>query len=511
MWLISNSFQNQNLKQFSQLIDDIASAQGENQVIRHLAEYFSSDDPQEDKDQTLKLLLGYLPARIMSVRKLKNLATGLTGFPSWLIDRCEQETGNFLKTLALISVTGQTKNSHNSISSLVTDINALKGLPDDRITTFISEQMKDSCSSELMVVLKLLTGTFNIPVRKYEILQALAKVTGIAFEIISVRLYEQEKKDFPGLENLRLPVVNESSLTPIVFSSINRLHQPLESLGKADGWKAFGTKKGLRAQLVKYGDTAHLWTEDSNIISDMFPEIISAAEKIKAPLVLDGQLVSQYPDHILSRIHKKHISKKEIEQNPVRYETWRANDSHMLDVVSALSDKESVIYLRTNLSFLDWNQLNSIHKSCHGLGYSGLMLEQVNDERYQYFWEAASHSVNAQLMYVETGNMHSWGVVSMTFGLLENKGFVPIVKINAEDCDIELNEIAEYTRMHTIDRFGPVRNVAPGLIYELQFEDISRAARRKSGFILSGAKLIKRTSGEVKQPDKLVFLKKLLI
>ena len=175
------------MKFFTQLIDDIAHAQEGDQVIRHLTEFFLSDQPNEDKDQALKLLLGQYPPRVITVRKLKALAPELTGFPSWLIDRSEQETGNFIKAFPLLTRQKITYKSQRSLSSLIQEVVALKGASDDLIKNFISSEMKKSDARQLLVALKLLTGTFHFQIAKKDIIRALAQALEITIEIEGMR------------------------------------------------------------------------------------------------------------------------------------------------------------------------------------------------------------------------------------------------------------------------------------------------------------------------------------
>lgn len=500
---------------FTQLIDDITQATGEEQVIRHMTEYFASDEPVEEKDEALKLLLGQYPSRVITVRKLKDLTSELTGFPLWLIDRSEQETGNFIRAFSLLSRPKIRQNSQRSLSSVVQEITDLKDAPVDRIKKFISEEMKMSDVTHLLVVLKLLTGTFHFQISKKAIFQALAQVMGISFEIAGLRLFELVRKKTIGLDNLNIPVADEINLIPPKISPVNLLNVPVESLGDPGKWKAFGIRKGLKVWLMKDGPSIHLWTIDHAIISDKFVEIIDERKKLSGSFAMFGQLIPgnnfSSVDEIVSRMNKKSISKKEIIQNPVQFEIWGVSERGIVHELPIYSDKQTIFFTRPAFYFTGWDQLKLHYNSCHALGLSGLMLEPENEPHSRFFWEASNHLAHAMLMYVESGNMHSSGIESMTFGLANTGGLVPIAKISAWDCDIDLHEIAEYTRAHTLDRFGPVRTVAQGLIYELQFHSIANAPRRKSGFVLSGVKIIRKSPADHSQPDALELLHKLLM
>ena len=41
-----------------------------------------------------------------------------------------------------------------------------------------------------------------------------------------------------------------------------------------------------------------------------------------------------------------------------------------------------------------------------------------------------------------------------------------------------------WVRNHTVNRFGPVREVSPGLVLEIAFDGVQRSTRHKSGIAM---------------------------
>ena len=58
---------------------------------------------------------------------------------------------------------------------------------------------------------------------------------------------------------------------------------------------------------------------------------------------------------------------------------------------------------------------------------------------------------------------------------------VPVGKAYFGFTDAELVELDRWVRANTVERFGPVRAVAPGLVLEIAFDAIQPSARHKSG------------------------------
>ena len=51
-------------------------------------------------------------------------------------------------------------------------------------------------------------------------------------------------------------------------------------------------------------------------------------------------------------------------------------------------------------------------------------------------------------------------------------------------CDTEIKKLDHFVKQNTIDRFGPVRQVTPQLVFEIAFEGIRSSGRHKSGVAL---------------------------
>ena len=66
-------------------------------------------------------------------------------------------------------------------------------------------------------------------------------------------------------------------------------------------------------------------------------------------------------------------------------------------------------------------------------------------------------------------------------------------------------------RRTTIERFGPVRVVAPTMVFELGFEGIQRSARHKSGIAVRFPRMLRRRPDKpVEEADTLQALEALL-
>ena len=95
-------------------------------------------------------------------------------------------------------------------------------------------------------------------------------------------------------------------------------------------------------------------------------------------------------------------------------------------------------------------------------------------------WPAASRSVICPVTFIEAGR-----TVTVTLGVRLGDEIAPLAKLPAP----EASKVAAFARRAMTDKFGPVRQVGPGLWAELEYHTIRPAPRRKIGVTLEGARI----------------------
>jgi DNA ligase-1 len=98
----------------------------------------------------------------------------------------------------------------------------------------------------------------------------------------------------------------------------------------------------------------------------------------------------------------------------------------------------------------------------------------------------------------------------LTFGARQQEELLPVAKISVIDSHLDIQEILQFVKENTLERFGPVRTVKPELVYEILFDGITRSSRRKSGFILNNPKIRKKIEPDTMVVHDINYLKGLL-
>mgnify|MGYP002021088751 FL=1 len=102
-----------------------------------------------------------------------------------------------------------------------------------------------------------------------------------------------------------------------------------------------------------------------------------------------------------------------------------------------------------------------------------------------YKWKRNPKYIDAILMYAQRGHGKRSSYYSdFTFGVWKENNLVPIGKAYSGFTNQELNELDQFVRKKTINRFGPVREVEKKVIFEVAFDSITKSSRHKSGIAL---------------------------
>jgi len=165
-----------------------------------------------------------------------------------------------------------------------------------------------------------------------------------------------------------------------------------------------------------------------------------------------------------------------------RLEAWHGEHAPPRTDLSAIVDFDSM------------QQLETLWAGARETGIEGLMLKRRaspyiagRPKGHWYKWKRAPLTIDAVLMYAQRGSGKRSSYYSdYTFGAWrvgENGAaeLVPVGKSYFGFTDEELRELDRWVRNHTVDSFGPVRQVEPKLVFEVAFDSVHRSTRHKSG------------------------------
>ena len=526
------------MRAFSRLLDGLSYTQSRNRKMALLAQYFHAT-PDPDRGWALAALTDGIPLRLPLRRMLGELAGRFIDPVLYRLSR--DYVGDTAETVALLwpengidisdfrnamprpadaQIALQFDNPAASspeacpVSGTLSNVIALlsEGTTPER-TQRLCELLNALDTTGRWALLKLLGGAPRVGVSARLARTGLAAAYGRSVTEIEeiwhaltppyLDLFDwlegKTERPDPGAHPVFRPVMLAH---PIEAEDWPRL-QPQDVVAE---WKW----DGIRVQIAARHGEVRMFSRHGDDISGSFPEIHAAF--LGRTCVVDGELLVMRGSEVApfnelqQRLNRKVVTPKMLHAYPAhvrlydlllegeedlrglafaerraRLEAWHAREAPSLTDVSPL------------VPFSTFSELGELWAGTRAEGVEGLMLKR-RDAPYlagrvkgQWFkWKRAALTLDCVLMYAQRGSGKRSSYYSdYTFGVWREENgareLVPVGKAYSGFTDEELLRLDHWIRTHTADSFGPVRAVAPGLVFEVAFEAVQASTRHKSG------------------------------
>jgi DNA ligase-1 len=269
---------------------------------------------------------------------------------------------------------------------------------------------------------------------------------------------------------------------------------------------------GIRVQLVHAGGETRLYSRAGDDITKSFPDV---ARAFGTPGVVDGELLVRGKaqggeaasfNALQQRLGRKTVSAKMLGDYPafVRlYDILFDGPEDLRDLAWTRRRARLEAFMprldpaRFDLSALidapDFAALEEARAGARDAAIEGVMLKR-RDSPYVtgrktglwYKWKRDPLTADCVLMYAQRGSGKRSSYYSdYTFGCWTQDGaLLPVGKAYSGFTDEELKWLDRFVRNHTIQRFGPVREVEKTLVLEVAFDSIHASKRHKSGLAM---------------------------
>jgi DNA ligase-1 len=505
------------MKRFAELYTALDTANSPRAKIAVLTDYFRQALP-EDAIWAIHLLVGKRLRRIISPEQLREWALEFTEIPAWLFEESCNIVGDLTETATLILP--PVEHSHD-IPLHVWMEQTLLPLREKEETIQKSEILaawKQMNQEQRLVFNLLLTGRFRINLSERTLVKALGRHSGIAETVLTYRLTQSWQPIAEDFHRLLAPDTGDTQMSqPYPFHPASPLETTLEDLGHIDEWRVEWKWEGLRAQLIKRADEVFLWSGECALVTEKFPKLQEAATSLPDGTVLDGILVPWYDEKPLNaaelqrRMRRKNLTKALLQEIPVRFIAFDLLEQDSNDIrdrefsrrqeelallTADLDDSRG--WLSPQVFVTNWPELRCLRKEARERGAGGLILKRLTspyhtekNQKDWLVWKVEPFMVSALLIYAQRIQRPPGKLcMEFTFAVWDQDRLVPLAKASDGLTDEEIQEINEFIRQNTLDRFGPVRSVKPELVFEIAFDGIQKSARRKSGVTVCDPRIV---------------------
>lgn len=546
------------MQAFAQLYARLDATTSSNARLAALQDYFANA-PAEDAAWAVYFLAGGRPRQLVPSRVLREVARAMAGLPEWLFEESYHSVGDLAETVSLV-LPDQPSQSQEGLAWWVEQaLLPLRGLPPETLQQKLPELWGQLDRAELMLCIKLITGSFRVGVSKLLVTRALASLAELDPKQVAQRLvgytdlsHRPTAAAYQAL--IAPPSEDEYALRggqPYPFFLAHPLQTPLEQfderLGPIEHWQAEWKWDGIRAQLVKRDGQLWVWSRGEELVTERFPEFQALLEHLPDGTVLDGEIVVWHegtgvqPFALLqTRLGRKTLGKKLLQEAPVvllAYDLlqWQGHDwrsrpqAERRAQLDQLLEQVALPLLQPSpvIQASSWQALAELREESRTRGVEGMMLKardaqygvgRTKDVGTWWKWKVEPFTVDAVLIYAQAGHGRRANLYTdYTFAVWDGppeaseRQLVPFAKAYSGLTDEEMHKVDALVRRTTVEKFGPVRSVTPTQVFELAFEGIALSKRHKSGIAVRFPRLLRwRHDKPVQEADTLAVLHELL-
>ncbi|MEQ8238247.1 MAG: ATP-dependent DNA ligase [Cyclobacteriaceae bacterium] len=494
------------MKQFASLILNLENTSSTTKKISFLKSYFENAS-HEDQLWTIALFSHKRPKRQINTKLLRKWACELSNIPEWLFEESYSIVGDLAESIALILPEALSTEQH-SLSYWVSYLQTLQDLEEADKKVKVENAWSLLTKQERFVFNKLVTGGFRVGVSKNLMTKALAQSLEMEATQVAHLIMGDWTPDSTTFEELlQAQDATKNISKPYPFYLAYPLEGEVATLGNPEEWCAEWKWDGIRTQIIKRQGEAFIWSRGEELITEKFPELEALLDRLPNGTAIDGELLPfkniPLPFSLLqTRIGRKTVTKKQLEQSPVviyaydlieldgadlRHQAFSDRREKLKTLIDNIQSEQ--LFLSASIKFDFWTDLIKLREDSRAQYAEGLMLKRKNApykigrKRGDWWkWKVDPFTIDAIMVYAKKGHGRRADLYSdFTFAVWEGKELITFAKAYSGLTDKELSEITKFVKANIKEKFGPVRTVEPSQVFEIHFEGISESKRHKAG------------------------------
>jgi len=532
------------MRAFSQLLDDLLYTRSRNTKLKLIGDYLKGA-PSPDRGFGLAALTGTLDIPHIKSAVVRSLIE--ERIDPVLFRMSRDYVGDTAETVALLwpKRTAEPPEVDDATVSIADVVRRLRSASRMEASQVLAAMLDHLDGSGRYALLKLALGELRVGIHARLAKQALAQAFGLGIEAVE-EVWHGLKPPFTELfdwaegraaqpDGRNLPVFRPFMLAhPLEHGKVS-----LEDYAAEWKWD------GIRVQLVHVRGETRLYSRTGDDISSSFPDV---AEAFLTKGVLDGELLVRGSDQGVANVHggaaasfnalqqrlgRKNVSHKMLSAYPafvrlydilfegesdLRNLRWDERRPRLEQCVARLDpERFDISQLIDAKSF---EELEDLRVGARDVSIEGIMLKR-RDSPYVagrraglwYKWKRDPLTADCVLMYAQRGSGKRSSYYSdYTFGCWSSSGeLLPVGKAYFGFTDEELKWLDRWVRNHTVQRFGPVREVEKSLVLEVAFDSVHISTRHKSGIAMRFPRISRiRTDKPATEADRLTVLSSMI-
>jgi DNA ligase-1 len=539
------------MRRFAETAEAIAGTSSKLKKIGFLAEYFRTLG--EDDLRAAGVFFTGRPFALTDARTLNvgwaalvNAVQDLSGASDEDIHQMYLDRGDLgeMAERLLSSPSGGSQRAHgdgegpnpSAIQSKFADLAKLSGASNK--LPLVLDLLNALAPTEAKYVIKIITGDLRIGLKENTVEEAIARAFDRPIE--EIRRANMVLGDIGETAVLakrgELDKIALGMFRPVKFMLATAADTEDEIFATFPG--AFYVEDkydGIRGQLHWSGGRAALYSRTLDDVSHQFPEVVEAAQRLSAAsLIVDGEVVAFKDDKVLpfaflqKRLGRKRPTPGLIAEIPVSlmiFDILSFEGRNLID--EPLIERKKVIEqiawppplcIAPFMLMAERVQLEPLFEQASLRRNEGLMLKDANSlylpgKRGMSWlkWKKALATLDVAVTGVEFGHGRRRDVLSdYTFAVRKDGRLLNIGKAYSGLTDMEIAEMTEFFKQHTVQDYGRFRLVEPTVVIEVAFNGIQKSDRHASGYALRFPRIMRiRNDKTVSEIDTLETVEKL--
>jgi DNA ligase-1 len=527
------------MRAFSQLLDDLVYTRSRNTKLQLIGDYLK-ETPDPDRGYGLAALTGTLDIPHVKPAAIRGLVE--ERIDPVLFHMSRDYVGDTAETISLLwpKRSGEPPEVDDATIRISDAIERLRSASKMDAPHVLARMLDHLDASGRFALLKLALGELRVGINARLAKQALAQAFGLELDAVE-EVWHGLRPPFAELFDWAEGRAKQPTARDLpVFRPFMLAHPLEEKKLSLDDYAAEWKWDGIRVQLVHAGGETRLYSRTGDDISGSFPDIAGA---FRTRGVLDGELLVRGEaqgsglqvesaasfNALQQRLGRKNVSQKMLGAYPafvrlydilfhgdedLRELAWTERRKHLEDFTPQLDPERFDISQLIVASNFD--ELEEMRAGARDVAIEGIMLKK-RDSPYVagrrtglwYKWKRDPLTADCVLMYAQRGSGKRSSYYSdYTFGCWTEAGeLLPVGKAYFGFTDEELKWLDRWIRTHTIQRFGPVREVEKSLVLEVAFDSIHASTRHKSGLAMRFPRISRiRTDKPAAEADRVASL-----
>ena len=491
------------MKSVVRLLRGLGSSTTKTERHEALVDYFNGVESAE-ADLAISFMFGRRVSKVISSAQLESLCFEVSGIPDWLFKECRSVTSDLAETVALL-ITPEIRlgGCQPFVDVVLNELSTLRAMSSTARDESIKRLWCSLDADERFLFNKLLLGQFRIKVDREDLLGAFQRLSGLPKPLLSRRLETGIQHESYSFQELINPEFDSSEIClPYSFPIWEEVSLTNWNDSWLNGSDAYWYHGGTRVQIVKRNLDVAIWTENGFLDQSLIGSFHRFLSSLPDDTVIAAEIRRNSNPGPVSPASAMEFDQRaqlwlndclEASGTELRSQPPEDRFSQLTEIAGkAFRGGIEFVHVADRLNLRSKEDAQSLLSIPNNDGKVGISLHYCEQDptmgARNILLRTSGDTLKGILMYAERAE--DKGYKSYSFGVWDNEIIVPIAKLELPWTSAEVAELDAFIRGNVSRRIGPIHEVPPEVVVEIEFFGIEISPRRKAGIVLRDPRVL---------------------